>query len=453
MRFTPGLFLIIIIMIFFLQCSFSKTNKSNEPVLIKKFDLGDFGSVPGMRLGDVNADNRMEIVIGQINPEPADDSPRVVCCVTVFDLNGNKLLQVGSPGNTKTAHSDIPIQVYDIDGDGKSEILAAMDHNSISVINGITGEIKKNIPLPLTGAHDCIIIANVRGGSYPKDIIIKDRYSQLWVIDNEGSLLWSHAGNIGHFPLVFDWDNDGKDEVMAGYDFLDHDGALLYSIDGIEGHADCIATGDIDGDPGNGYEIVVGGNITTLVSNTGSVLWRDNHSVEVQQMGIGNFRQEFAGLEVVLLDRIGPRTDQGKDANVLLSSDGTFLWKEERSDYGWLTVTETISNWDDSNSDYILSYRRGGNTPPSLYDGYGNIVAAFKHDGSFIDFVQHADLCGNKNEEVIVYNESTVWIFARDNNGLEIQSNMPIQQQFHLYNWSIYSGWIYPDKKISLDDK
>ena len=41
-----------------------------------------------------------------------------------------------------------------------------------------------------------------------------------------------------------------------------------------------------------------------------------------------------------------------------------------------------------------------------------NVIAQFPHTGNLVDDAQHADLCGDGKEEVIVYNESKIWIFS-----------------------------------------
>jgi hypothetical protein len=434
------------------------------PVLISSFDISKVVGTPGMRLGDIDGNGKMEIVMGQ----PTDQStlgggtPQIVVCVTAFDLKGNQLWQYGTPGQFHGASSDIPIQVYDMDGDGKSEVFAAMDNKSITVIDGTTGKLKRTIPLPATGSNDCIIFANLRGKEWPQDIIVKDRYTNLWAItgiddatSKAGTQLWTHKGTTGHFPLVHDWDGDGKDEVMGGYDYLDSDGTMQWSVNTTSSptltmHADAIATADVDGNPANGYEILIGGNHAALFDwKTGKQYWQDNNTVENQQMGIGEYRSDYAGLEVVLLDRIGPRTAQGHDANVLLSSTDKLLWKETRTDYGWITVTENMNNWDGKGTDLILSYHRGGQTPATLYDGNDTVVAQFPHDGNKVDNAQHADLCGDGKEEVIVYNESMIWIFSNGKCDLDaLPAHPSIPQQFHLHNWSEYTGWVTPDVKF-----
>ena len=171
------------------------------PVLVSVVDLRGAGGSPGLRLGDIDGDGRLEIVVGQ----PVDQStlgpytPQRVAAVTAFDLRGNLLWQYGTPSGFHGASSDIPIQVYDMDGDGKAEVFANMSDTEMSVIDGATGTLMRSIPLPAPGANDAIAFANLRGTAWPQDIIVKTRYSQLWAITGvpsaagpAGSVLWTH---------------------------------------------------------------------------------------------------------------------------------------------------------------------------------------------------------------------------------------------------------------------
>jgi len=452
------------------------TQASGTPVLVSTFDISKFVGTPGLRLGDINGDGKMEIVMGQPMPQPGAYTPQQVVCVTAYDLKGKQLWQYGTPGTSHGASSDIPIQVYDMDGDGKSEVFANMSDSEMTVLDGTTGKLVRTIPLPQAGSNDSIAFANLRGKGWPEDILVKTRYSQNWAIvgidDNTttpptkaGTLLWHHAflpsdssgsdRGTGHYPLAYDWNGDGKDEVMAGYFFLQSDGTQVWTTNTTSKpeltlYAGSLATADVDGNPANGYEIVVAGNVAAMFDwKTGTQLWQDNNAVEVQQIGIGEYRSDFSGLEVVLLDRNGPLDAAGHDGNMLLSSTDQLLWKEARTDYGWISITENMNNWLGEGSDLILSYHRGGTTPATLYDGYGKQVAQFPHAGNLVDNVQHANLCGDDKEEVIVYNESSVWIFANGGCNLDDPPAHPsLPQQFHLYNWSQYTGWITPDVKF-----
>jgi hypothetical protein len=228
---------------------------------------------------------------------------------------------------------------------------------------------------------------------------------------------------------------------------VDHDGTIKWRATGLTMHLDAISVGDVDGNPGNGKEMALASQVGAVYGADGKERWRESHTEPegqgIQHIAIGDFSPKHAGKEVVMLERIGPRTSTGRDANILTSSTGELIWKEKRtgSDYGWVSVTERITNWDGSGKDQILTYRRTSK-PPTIYDGDGNPVTTFAHPGSNIDFLIHADLCGDAKEEVVVYNEGTAWIFA--NGGCDLAApprRAALPQNRRLYNWTIYSGW------------
>jgi hypothetical protein len=115
----------------------------------------------------------------------------------------------------------------------------------------------------------------------------------------------------------------------------------------------------------------------------------------VQQIGMGDYRPDLPGLEVVLLDRLRTEALGLESNNLFVDRQGNLLWAEDRPyDSGWLTVTENLNNW----------------------NGTG------------------ADL------------DTTAWIYANGGCDLDAPPRQPsIPQQYRLYNWSIYTGWITPD--------
>ncbi|MEO6097569.1 MAG: hypothetical protein ABIW76_18710 [Fibrobacteria bacterium] len=431
--------------------------------LVATVSFGSAGGAPGLRLGDLDGDGKLEFVMGQPIPQPDAHTPMEVTRVTAFTLTGTKLWEYMRPGETNpTSHSsgsDIPLQVYDLDGDGKSEVIAAFSSKELTVLGGRDGKPVRTIPLPQgksatgpSGSNDCILIANLRGTPWPQDFIVKTRYTQVWGIDGrDGKVLWTYnqqgGDNLAHYGYAFNADADSMDEYLSGWQLLDHDGKVKWKASGLTMHIDAASVGDIDGNPANGLEIAMASQVGALYGSDGKERWRESHTEPdgqgIQQIAIGDFSAKHAGKEVILLERIGPRTGTGRDANILTSSTGELIWKEKRtgSDYGWVSVSERITNWDGTGKDQILTYRRTSK-PPTIYDGDGNPVATFPHPGSNIDFLIHADLCGDEKEEVVVYSASTAWIFA--NGGCDLAApprQAALPQNRRLYNWSIYSGW------------
>jgi hypothetical protein len=118
----------------------------------------------------------MELVIVQAD-DGIDDRyvPHQITCVTAYRLSGEMMWQRGVPKESCGKFgSDFPAQIYDIDQDGTLEILCVMDKQFV-ILNSADGTIKQKYSLPGEYAHDCIIIANLRGLPFPRDIILKDR--------------------------------------------------------------------------------------------------------------------------------------------------------------------------------------------------------------------------------------------------------------------------------------
>jgi len=417
------------------------TTKTNA-VLLGQVDIREAGPNCKLLLGDINGDGRMELVL--VQPDDRQDVryiPHQVQCVTAYDLDGRLLWQTGKPSEQAGGPgSDYPAQLYDLDGDGKLEVLCVMDGRFL-LLDGESGRVKAEYELPDPEAHDCIIIANLTGGERASDIILKDRYHRMWALDSRLQLLWTHEGNPGHFPWVYDLDGDGRDEVMAGYDLLDHRGSKLWSCHDLEDHADCIWVGDVNGD--GEPELVIGGSVTVMYDKRGRELWRYDGSIESQHVALGKFRSDLSGLQIAGLDRI-VRGDtgeifsmNGKDALFLLDAEGKELWKEERKTGGWLTIIETLSGWDDGPLDYILAYRRGGGVFPALYDGHLNVVAEFPVDG----YAAHADLFGVGREQVILYDHDAAYIYASRPRDLSAAvPGQPLPQPKRLYSSTLYPG-------------
>ena len=121
--------------------------------LVSTIDLRGVSGCPGMRLGDINGDGRMEIVVGRAG---RSDHARLVHATG--RRRGDRVRSQGQPAlairhaeHFHIASSDIPIQVYDMDGDGKAEIFANMSTTEMTVLDG-TGKVIRKIPLPTAGA-------------------------------------------------------------------------------------------------------------------------------------------------------------------------------------------------------------------------------------------------------------------------------------------------------------
>ena len=89
------------------------------------------------------------------------DAYGFISCLTVIDLDGSILWQLGEPSDEADVlgkvSADVPLQVYDIDGDGKDEVIAGWDFE-IRILDGATGAVKKSAKTPYSTEDDAEII-------------------------------------------------------------------------------------------------------------------------------------------------------------------------------------------------------------------------------------------------------------------------------------------------------
>ncbi|GAA3758038.1 hypothetical protein HDA32_001869 [Spinactinospora alkalitolerans] len=411
-----------------------------EPELISEIDTSAAGGGARMLLGDVDGDGRRDIVMMQPTYS-ADDRyiGRQVQALTAYDITGEMLWQAGTPDpRVERNGTDIPAQIHDLDGDGRNEVVAVMD-DRFTVLDGGTGDFVRDFALPHPEAHDAIAFADFRGTGRPNDILLKDRYNQIWALDDQGEVLWTHEGDVGHYPWPVDLDGDGRQELMAGYDLLDSDGSVLWSAD-MADHADTMWMGDVDGD--GETNVVLGGAETVAHDTEGNEVWRNNETVESQNVILGDFRPDLPGLETLGLDRID-RSDDGVDGLFLIDSEGSMVFQEDRRTRGcWGSIPGKVHNWDGEHSDLMMAWNRGCGELPSVFNGDGDVVTRFEVDGR----LQTADLCGDDKEEIVnfVLGE-TARVYA--NGGCDPDSHVtgePLPQTKQYYNFTRYTAGEQP---------
>ena len=412
-----------------------------EPVATVDISRGGVGS--RMWLGDLTGDGRYEIVMAQPDGGFNDAYfPHSVQALTAFNLDGDVLWQVGKPTDDAGSGSDIPCQLYDLDDDGNLDVIVAQE-DEIRVYNGQTGELKTSFPVPNEHAHDAILIADLAGDGHPSEIVLKDRYRQVWAMSETGDTLWTFQGNVGHYGWPYDLDGDGRDELIFGYHVLSPDGEQLWEMD-LEGHADAIWVADVQPDH-EGVEILVGGDGSYLYDARGNQLWAYENTVESQNAFPGDFRSDLPGLEIGGLDRID-RGDPGLDGLFLIDANANELYKEERPVPGWSSIATVVRNFESSAGDLFLAYRRGGGLEPGLYDGRMARRYAFPASLEWAHFM-YGDLVGNGRSQIIGYTlepdadgKHLAHVFAADGAVDLAPSGQPRQQPKRLYNWTRYWG-------------
>jgi hypothetical protein len=426
------------------------------PNLISKIDISEAGTGNRMRIGDMTGDGRNDILMVQPAYESRDAyNPRYVGHLAAYDIEGNLLWQQGEVDpRVTTSGADEPVQIYDIDADGQNEILAVMKMGEDTekyfyIFNGETGEIEQKHQLPDQRAHDAIFIANFSGNPTPQDILLKDRYSKIWAMDKDFNQLWYYPGNTGHSLLPFDFDGDGRDELVNNYSLIAHDGQEIWRKN-LPDHVDTHWVADINGD--GEYEIILGGSDTFAFDFEGNQLFRNGDTVEPQQILVGDYRIDSPGLELAGLDRVN-RGNPGQDGMFLFTSEGETLYHEQRAMGDWGSIVRPLDNWTGSYTPLITAYRRGvdADNPngivPKLYDGYFNPIVTFDQHTDAKEQVMVADMAGDSRDELIVYNltgELAVFIYSNGASNLrEHISGETRMPDFRNYNFSRYDSRRY----------
>lgn len=404
-------------------------SETKEAILLKRIEASAAGSCCSLRIGDLDGDGRLDFVL--IQPDSGFDEryfPHSVLSATAYTPDGDILWQIGKPSyDTKPCKSDIPAQIYDIDRDGNNEFLCVTD-GSFCIFDGKTGELKRRCPLPGKYAHDCFSIADLEGVGYPRNIIIKNRYHQLWALDQNFNVLWTFKGNIGHYPLVYDINGDGKDEIIAGKFVLNSCGEVLMQFDTVD-FPSCIYVGDLN--MSKEASILIGGNKTIVYTPDGTIKWELNTSASTASLVAGNIRTDCFGQEIAGFFTENEKSDY-TNGLFLVDYHGNSLFKEKRNDYINNTDVSSIYNFDGSNSD-MISVVTDENI--KIYDGYMNPVFLIPKTGD----IYSADIIADGRYQIILYDGQNIEIYSSEEYELgKPAAASPRPQSRELYNYTSY---------------
>lgn len=256
-------------------------------------------------VGDVDGDGEYEIIL-KWDPSNAHDNAHDGYTGNVyFDcyrLTGERLWRIDLGRNVRAGAHYTQFMVFDLDGDGKAEIVmktsdgtvdgkgkvigdanadyreAGIDNTArnqgriltgneyLTVFNGLTGEAMKTIDyVPargnladwgdtranrsdrflacvayLDGVHPSVVMCR---GYYTRAVLAAFDWDgkelrQRWIFDSNRPGCEEYAGQGNHNLRVGDVDGDGCDEIIYGSCAVDHDGKGLYSTR--MGHGDAL---------------------------------------------------------------------------------------------------------------------------------------------------------------------------------------------------------------------
>lgn len=424
-----------------------------QPKLWKIIDLKNFGAGRQIRFGHLTGTEEMFFIICQNQRRVFKDRyPGISCMTAVSVETGDVLWQIGEPSTDPEIiqlTADLPIQIYDIDGDGVDEVIVARNFE-LMILDGPTGKIKQSIPTPknledptkLKGIEfkkhafdrlnvDAIRIVNVSGNSRPSDIMIKDRYARLWVYNKDLELLWTFThNNTGHFPVGYDFDGDGKDEIFSCYNLISSDGKLLWELPVHTDHTDEIIIGPFDPDHKELIALVAGWEGFMIVDPEGNILVRDING-HGQRISAGNYCPNRPGLELCT-------TTYWENQGILYMHDckGNELWHLELGNNGNLI---SPVNWVGDGTELVLL--NGNISLGGMMDGDGDQVVMFPDDGHPDLCAEVIDLTGDSRDEIVLWDQHTMYIYTQDREAPVVKKGKEYTpEKYPHYNASNYRG-------------
>ena len=420
--------------------------------LVSNIDVKDFGAET-VRIGDLDGDGGPDLLFVQ-----SVRGTRAITCLTAATIFGKVLWQTGAPSKDNGAiYSDLPVQIYDWDRDGHNEVLYVRQavyaeppyqggvreradryegNATMLVLDGRTGQEKTSFALPAP-ADDCFLFADLTGRGRREDLVVKDRYWNMWGVSHQGEVLWHWEGSTGHFPAIADVDDDGKDEVFVGYALIDNDGKVLFQHDAKGAHQDAAY---IVRAPDQKWRLLFGNGGIHCLDPDGTERWA--HPLgEAQHVVAGRFRAT-SPLDLVVIDRT-PLPTHHRDEHAwailyLYDLDGNEIWRRQQSEGAWAIATIPIDWFGPGAPLGILVYGHGLGRPAVIYNGEGEIVdtlplepaASWTGQDPAWYYALAADVWGDSRDEVILFGSRGACIYA-NTRLLEIPT---------LYNENLYPG-------------
>ena len=412
-----------------------------KPVVWKKISTEGFGVGRNLRFGDLTGNGEIDVLIGQVAHHGQRDDYSQLSCLTAMTFNGDILWQIGEPDPERHHLSnDVGFQIHDTDGDGKNEVVYCLD-SEIIVADGATGETRYKAPTPESKPPadlyprilgDCLFFCDLRGLGHPRDIVIKDRYWNFWVLDDRLQEQWTHGIRTGHYPFAFDIDGDGHDELACGHALFDHNGRMLWNLqDEIQDHVDGVAIVNFLESENSVPKILyacsdAGVFFTDLEGN----VLKHHFIGHGQNPAIADFRPDLPGLEAVSINFWG---NQG--ILHFYDAHGDIYYDCEPNNFGSMCLP---INWTGRPGEYFV--HNPNITYGGMFDGWARPVVSFPDDG-------HPDMCnavlditGDCRDEVVVWNPHEIWVYTQDDSPKVGRLYKPVRNP--LYNNSNYQATV-----------
>lgn len=411
-----------------------------------------------VRVGDLNGDGVYEFLL-----------VRGAMGQTALDQKGTVLWEY-EDGDSSMAdiRPDSEFPIYDLDGDGKAEVVCArrVEGNlSLCIVDGATGALKRHVPYPRPDLIACdfrgaIQVADLRGSGDVRDVVVSWDYNYVAAFNDRLEMLWDGALSSpemkahsrmghGHGVRCGDVDGDGHDEVLCGATLLDHDGKVLWcrvDLPKVQGdHVDGALIADINGDGEQEIFFATGGY---LLDARGNVLWGLGEAIIHGQCAqMGKLRGDIEGLQIVLNDENWSRNlAEGRTPLVyVLDKDGRELLKLP---CGAGQQGPMVGDWDGDGLDELFVPQ---DDAFEIRDGKGKPLGAIPKSmpgarvGGPTELPFVGDVLGDRRAEVVVVGQSgeEAWLEVYTNsaeNGNEGTRQVPAVRHNTkaLANWCLY---------------
>lgn len=384
-----------------------------------------------IRIGDLNGDGEANFLVYRSQDDAHDGGGMKPCFWGAFTHDGEILWQRGKGGEQPSRPG--PVAIFDIDRDGISEVITFAHLPNIDAPTGSLGDVEILIMAGSTGiieqrtkpaifseiqgeganwVHQRILIANLRGLFSPQDFVIK-LGTYVLAFDNRLNLLWSYQHHWQEYsrvpayvPAVGDVDNDGRDEVNGGYYLLDDNGTALWEKM-LSRHMDAVVVDYWDHPT---KKRAFGSGFGHILDEQGNIILKLGEDVvpHGQELRVAHFDDEVPGPQMMI------RYNGHHPDVMLVNQEGEVVRQFQLNESPNNTGMEVVY-WNGIDQPAML-YNGG-----ELWNGKGESVITFEElpppKGNQRQGWYHcipANVCGDKREEVVLYNpwDTAIYIYT-----------------------------------------
>lgn len=390
--------------------SIEEKRKKYAPLnLIKKIDLKKYGTGRQIRFAH-KPNGELFFIFAQHQKLIMRDSFAQISSLTAIDLEGNVLWTIGEPNNDTNntrISCDLPFQVADINNDGRDELIYSRDFYVI-IIDAYTKKEITRFKTPKSDESfgdypydrlnvDMIRVCDFEGLGYKGGIIIKDRYKNVFAYDHNFNLMWKyHYKNTGHFPYIYDFNDDLKDEMYVGYSMVDSKGNILWSLPIESDHTDeIIYINTLKSEPKRLY--LASGNEGFNIVNMDGSIYKHNEIGHAQRISIANYDKTKEGLDICVTSFWGAN-------DIIYMFDALGIKQKEKEFMSNGNVITPVAY--DGDNELILASAFVG-----LLDSNLDSVVLFPNDGHPTLCADAYDIDSDGVDEILCWDEHNMYIY------------------------------------------